>query len=107
MTIEDAQVIDIISTPKDGNGVTLTATDHLEWGDREHLMMLQDKLNSYLSFIESGEIYEQCPNFTGNKIIIDLVCKYPPDEEGVKFLRLCQEAMLDAGFLFTYRVHVT
>jgi hypothetical protein len=105
MSIEDTQVIDIISMSKDGSSVTLTATDHLDWGGKEHLMMIQDKLNSYLSFVESGEIFESYPNAKGKELIIDIVCKYTPDEEGVRFLGLCQEAIEKAGFSFSYKVN--
>lgn len=65
MSIEDSKVIDIIGMAPDGSFVTLTATDHLEWGTREHLMMIQEKLNSYLAFIESGELFDTYPNAKG------------------------------------------
>lgn len=61
MSVENPNVIDIIHTDKDGGHVTLTVTDHLEWGDGEHLLKLQDKLNKYLAFVESGEIFEKYP----------------------------------------------
>jgi hypothetical protein len=105
MSIEEKDTIDIISRAKDGSYVTLTATDHLTWGDRDHLMMLQDKLNSYLAFIESGEIFESYPDAQKKDIKISVVCKFPPDEEGVKFLSLCKEAIENAGFSFSYIVH--
>jgi hypothetical protein len=105
MSIEDTQVIDIISTDPNAEEVVLTATDHLEWGGKEHLMTLQDKLNAYIAFIESGEIFESYPNAKGKKLKIDVVCKYQPDEEGRKFLAQCGEAVENAGFGFGYRVH--
>ena len=105
MSIEDTQVIDIISSAPDGSSATLTATDHLEWGSREHLMMIQEKLNSYLAFIESGEIFNSYPQAKGKDLILEVVCKYEPDEEGKKFLALCGEAISNAGFSFGHRVH--
>jgi len=105
MTIEEAQVIDIISTAKDGRSVTITATDHLEWGGKEHLMKIQEKLNSYLAFIESGEIFESYPDSKGKQININIICKYPPDAEGIKFLNLCKGSVENAGFQFCYKVN--
>lgn len=105
MSIEEAQVIDIISTTKDGSSVTLTATDHLAWGGKVHLMMIQEKLNSYLAFIESGEIFESYPDSKGKEININVICKHPPDVEGLKFLNLCKEAVENAGFPFCYKVN--
>ncbi|WP_431067660.1 DUF6572 domain-containing protein [Methylotuvimicrobium sp.] len=105
MSIEDAQVIDIISSAPDGNSVTLTVTDHLEWGNSEHLIKIQDKLNTYLSFMESGEIYNSYPKAKGKELKLEVVCKYEPDEEGKKLLALCEEVISNAGFSFEYRVH--
>lgn len=105
MSIENTQVIDIISSAPDGSSTTLTATDHLEWGGREHLMAIQEKLNAYLAFIESGEIFDSYPIAKGTELRIEVVCKYEPDEEGRKFLALCGDAILNAGFSFGYRVH--
>ena len=105
MSVEDQKVIDIIHSEKEGGGVTLTITDHLEWGDGEHLMKLQEKINSYLAFIESGEIFEQYPGAAGKIIKLNVVCKFRPDSEGERFLNLCREAIAKAGFEFNYETH--
>ncbi len=105
MSIEDIQVIDIISTDLKDGSVTLVATDHLEWGSGEHLLTIQEKLNCYLSYIESGEVYESYPNAKGHEIKIQLACKYQPDDDAVKFLRQCEKIIDEAGFKFSYRVH--
>lgn len=44
--------------------------------DTEHISLLQAKLNSYLRFVESGEIYQSYPNAEGRQILIDIVGKY-------------------------------
>jgi hypothetical protein len=105
MSIENAKVVDFIGTEPDSGYVTLTATDHLEWGDRDHLMKLQDKINSYLAFIESGEIFDSYPNAKGKQLKLDVVCKYEPDEEAKVFFARCKEVITNAGFEFGYRVH--
>jgi hypothetical protein len=103
MSVEEPGVIDIIASEEEGSDVMLIVTDHLGWGDREHLMKLQDKLNSYLAFIESGEIFEKYPKAKAKKIKLDVVCKFCPDEEGKKFFQLCREAIAKAGYEFSYR----
>lgn len=63
MSIEQTDVIDIISTDRLTGHVVLTITDHLDWTDSTaHQMLLQTKLNRYLAFVESGEILESYPN---------------------------------------------
>lgn len=104
MSIEQANVIDFMSTDPVSGSVTLTATDHLEWGSREHLLLIQEKLNSYLAFVESGEILESYPAAEGRLIRIFVICQFEPDEEGARFLSLCGEVIKNAGLDFGCRV---
>lgn len=58
MSVKNPWIIDAISINQNADAV-LTISDHLLWGARnEHLVILQNKINVYLGFIESGEIYE-------------------------------------------------
>lgn len=67
MSVEDKNKIDAIST-NNNNQVALTISDHLLWDDNnEHLIILQDKINSYLDFLESGQIDESYPSAIGKK----------------------------------------
>ena len=62
MSVENKGIIDIASIDENGN-VVLTISDHLEWDtENEHLLILQDKINSYLGVIESGALYAKYPN---------------------------------------------
>jgi hypothetical protein len=107
MSIDDLQVVDAIGTEKDGSGVTLTITDHLEGGEAEHLYKLQEKLNTYLAFIESGEIYEAYPDSKGKNIHILAVFKHSPDNTGLEFIDNCRKAIENAGFGFKYEIYRT
>jgi len=60
VTVEQTKVIDFISVDQNGP-VVLTISDHLEWGSDGHLFQLQEKLNSYLAFIEGGELLNEYP----------------------------------------------
>ncbi|GAB2915211.1 hypothetical protein GCM10027093_62270 [Paraburkholderia jirisanensis] len=67
MSILDTNVIDVvgIDTP---NGIVRSAiSDHLGWDEAEHdhLVLLQDKINTYLVYLESGQVYENNPNSKG------------------------------------------
>ncbi|MBU6951605.1 DUF6572 domain-containing protein [Hahella sp. HN01] len=104
MTISQTIVVDAVSVDKDAGKVVLTISDHLEWEDDEHLYLLQEKINSYLAFIESGEIYEKYPGAKGRGIVISLICKYNPSSIGVGFLSQVSEIILGAGFDFRYEV---
>lgn len=70
MSIEQTDVIDIISTDRITGEVVLTISDHLDWSDSTaHQMLLQRKLNRYLVFVETGEIMESYPS-AGNRPIV-------------------------------------
>ena len=77
MSIDQTNVVDAIGVDNATGDVVLTIADHLEWtgSDNEHLLLLQEKLNTYLSFVESGELLEAYPDAKGRTVLIDVVCK--------------------------------
>ena len=85
MAIDNSRVIDFIGTIEQGNEVILTISDHLDWKLKmDHLLKLQSKINTYLDFIESGEIYQEYSNSIGRNIVIEVVGKYdPPNDKDV------------------------
>jgi hypothetical protein len=55
VSVENPDVVDVVSTTLDGQYVVLTIADHLPWdASNEHLLGLQEKRNRYVAFIESG-----------------------------------------------------
>lgn len=63
MSIEDQGSVDAIGIDQEGV-VVRTLSDHLEWDDG-HLFLLQEKINTYLAFLESGEVFETYPDSKG------------------------------------------
>lgn len=103
MSIEQKDIIDFISTSPDGK-IVLTISDHLLWDEKnEHLLMLQEKLNSYLRFIESGEIFKSYPAAKDNSLIIEIGVQYEPNKVGLAFLNRCKETLVNAGIGFKWR----
>jgi hypothetical protein len=102
MSIDNPKIVDAVGTDKDGNGVSLTISDHLEWGDQNHLVILQDKLNAYLDFIESGQIYEEYPSAVGSKLNVRIYFKYEPDNEALETLSKFREFFEDKGYGFSF-----
>ncbi len=98
MTIEQSSVIDFITVDEASGEVWLTISDHLPWTESTHLPLLQDKLNAYLRFIESGELLKKTPQVAGHPVIINLVCKFKPSEQGELFLRKATTTIQKAGF---------
>jgi len=106
MTIEQIDKIDLISLNEEEGYVALIISDHLEWGEKnEKLLTLQSKINSYLSFIESGQLIEEYPDAASQEVRIHLHCMHNPNEEGKKFIALICPIIEEAGFKFTWQVH--
>ncbi len=107
MSVFDTHVIDIIGTDKTTGECILTITDHLSWDDPNHLITLQDKLNAYLAFIESGEILKKYPESGRQEIRIQLVTKYEPNDSARNFLARVQSTIQSAGYAFSWGIAET
>jgi hypothetical protein len=105
MSIEDIDKIDSIGLNKETGMVTLAITDYLNWeNEYEHLIMLQEKINSYLSFLESGEVYESYPLAKGKKFEIKIFAKYDLSLKAKEFLNFVHAKVVDAGFNLNYEI---
>lgn len=99
MSIEQTNVVDFVSIDPKTERVVLTISDHLPWDERgTHLKLLQDKLNSYLAFIESGELQERYPKAVGRKATIRIHGKFPLDQQAKQFVDMATPVIREAGF---------
>ena len=103
MSIEQADKIDFISISPDAE-VVLTISDHLSWDEGEHLSLLQDKINSYLGFIQSEQLLEEYPAAKEHPRVISVIMKFDPPEEAVTFLTQVMEVLTDEGIGFRWEV---
>lgn len=103
MAVDNPDVIDAIGIERDSGVAVLTIADQLDWdGGEQHLLVLQAKINRYLDFVETGEIYDSYPNAVGKPLRIDVVFKYPPSESGKRFLALAMDAVKQNGLSFSW-----
>ena len=101
MSIEQTSVIDAIGTDKTSGKVHLTVADHWEW-NTEHMLKLQEKLNTYFDFVESGEIYSTYPDAAGRDVVIDIILKHRPDNDAALFLEKVRSITEKAGIALHY-----
>lgn len=108
MAIDQVNTVDAIGIDKVTSDLVLTITDHLEWTDfeKDHLFLLQEKLNKYLSFVESGEILDAYPDAKGKNIVIEIVCKHQPNSVAKNFFLKASTIIEGAGMRLRFR-HVT
>jgi hypothetical protein len=101
MSIDQPTTIDAIELDKKTGALHLRIVDHLPW-DFDHLIKLQDKINRYLAYIESGEIFSAYPDAAEWELVIDLMLTYRPNEQASAFLQQAAAAIEDAGFLLRH-----
>lgn len=111
MSIADARVIDFWGVSKEESSVILAITDHLEWGGKaeqgEHLLLLQEKINTYIAFIESGEIYTEIPGALGKHPIIRVFGLYELPEQAEFFIDRVTETLEEVGIGFEFELNVS
>jgi hypothetical protein len=108
MPIEVTDKIDAIGVEHAENNVILTIIDSTDWKNEEnHLHLLQDKLNTYLRFLESGEILEKYPDASGRSYVISIIAQYEPTEKAFHFLSVARHVVEQAGFGFRFELRDT
>ena len=80
-------VIDVIAhDPKTGEAV-LVMNEPAEWsGSDEQLFSLQERFNTYISFLLDGEMSESHPELAGKPTRIELRCAHMPDTRALELL---------------------
>lgn len=105
MGIENANVIDFMG-PEDSTGkVVLTIADGMDWeDDLQHIWLLQEKVNAYTSFVESGQLTEERPEWASRKIVFEIVARYEPAPILAKFLAQARAVLAEIGVEIRHRV---
>jgi hypothetical protein len=100
MSVDQTDTIDFVHLDPASNTVFLSIADQLAWHEQEaeHLLMLQEKLNTYLEYVESNQLYREFPNFKGKRIVIRVFGAHPPSDQARRFLELAKQKIEDAGF---------
>lgn len=87
MSVIETDKIDGMGKSKKNEELILLITDHLDWeNEQEHLLTLQNKINSYLGFIESKQYEETYPNDIFENCVIEIHFKNGMSENCLKFL---------------------
>jgi hypothetical protein len=107
MSIDQSNIVDSIGIDPTKNQVQLIVTDHLGWTgddrlDNEHMYLLQEKINAYLRFIESGEIYKAYPQARGKSLVIRVVAKFGLSTKAQKFFDTMQNNLRSSGYKITF-----
>jgi hypothetical protein len=80
-------VIDVIAQDAKTGDVVLVMNHSNEWdGSDEQLLSLQERFNTYVSFLLDGEMAEAHPELIGKPARIELRCAHLPDARALELL---------------------
>lgn len=102
MPLEKTNTVDAIGIESHSDKVVLTIIDSHLWNDDEHLFLLQEKINTYLRFVESGELVQSYEKARNRNVAINILLKFLPDPKGNIFLQKAKEVVESAGIEFRY-----
>jgi len=103
MSVVDTDSIDAIGLDKQAKRVFLTIIDPLVWdSENVHLFTLQEKINTYLHFVESGELATAMPDAHGFDIAIELILKHIPTDEAITFFDNTMQILFDKNIVFVF-----
>ena len=103
MSINESKIVDFVGFDNNGN-IVLTISDHLNWeAERNHLFLLQEKLNAYCQFIESGELCEKYPAAKGKQVVIEVVGFHDPTATALRYFDVARTAVEKEGYTLKYK----
>ena len=86
MSVVDKDKVDGIALTED-KIIKLLITDHLSWeNEYEHLLILQEKINSYLAFCESDQYKEIYQGYRVKNVVFEIHFLYEPTQNAYTFL---------------------
>jgi len=105
MAVDESRVIDFIGVDNRSGEVVLTISDNLDWSDSaHHQQVLQAKLNTYLAFVESSELLQRYPEAKGRLVAFNIIFKFNPEAQGMRFLTKAKAVFEGAGFTLDHKV---
>jgi hypothetical protein len=87
-------VIDVIAEDSKTGEVVLVMNEPDQWeGSDEQLLALQERFNTYVSFLLDGEMAETHPELARRTARIELRCAHMPDARAVELLGLIYDQL--------------
>jgi hypothetical protein len=92
--IANPGVIDLFALDQGTGDVLLIMNESRPWaGGDEQLHELQEKFNTYASFILDGEMTEAHPELKGRAARIELRCQYLPSDDALRLLEAIHDQL--------------
>lgn len=97
------EVVDLVAFAPEGN-VVLGMVDTLPWGDEARILALQERVNVYLAYWDSGQLAADFPESAWKPVEILLYLSVEPDAEGEEFLEKLVNGVKPLGVGFRWQM---
>jgi hypothetical protein len=96
MSTQQHSVIDVVAHDPRSDAALLAMTETRSWseGAEKLLFDIQEKLNTYISYVAEGQLTRDYPRLEGKKVEFRLICAERPPEEVITTLRAWKEEAL-------------
>jgi len=105
--ITETNKIDFVGIDNDDSTkLVVGLTDHLPWNKKneyEHLMLLQEKINSYISYIQNAQYKEIFKNEI-NGFCINIFFANTPTKNCISFISSANEGLSIMNIKITYEI---
>ncbi len=110
MAIDDTNKVDGLAIDKSRKALVLLMTDHLAFegnntlSEKDHLLLLQDKINAYIEFISTRQYESIYPNEEIALTIIEIHFKYNITKTCEKFIEVVRSQIAELGIIVETQV---
>lgn len=85
--VHNPRVVDLIRLDAESGEVVLLMVEERAWGTvPEQFEQLEDKFNSYLSYVLGGHLVEEYPQYAGKRVRFELECMDAPGDRELGLL---------------------
>jgi hypothetical protein len=106
--IENSSVVDLVTHDPGTDEYVVIMIESRPWSNSpQRLDQLLAKINTYVHFIENGDLYRHFPQAEGKPVRIQLDCNAPPAGESDKLITQAQQLLLQRGIDFSVNVIFT
>ncbi len=104
MALDKTEVVDIVATKPGASNALLLLVDDWEWDDEHgHLLALQEKLNTYIAYVEGGQLVRDYPTANGQDVAIQAKFLHlPPESVQAGFLSQAEQLLVNTGIEFEW-----
>lgn len=105
--VKNPEVIDLVTHDPATDEIIVIMIEDRDWSaDPEQPDQLLKKINTYLHFIEDGDLIQHFPQAAGKPVRLQLDCNGPPTGEAQQLIEEAQQVLLSRGITFAVNVIV-